>query len=156
MRTAIDFKPLYKSSIGFDRLIDLLEDAARGQTADNWPPYDIIKVDEASYRIAIAVAGFSEKELNISVEPNLLVIAGDRAAEPTGEILHRGIASRAFTRRFELADHIKVTSASLANGLLTIDLRREIPEEMRSRRVEIRTAVPSVARPIDDNAQAAA
>ena len=95
MRTAIDFKPLYKSSIGFDRLIDLLEDAARGQTADNWPPYDIIKVDEASYRIAIAVAGFSEKELNISVEPNLLVIAGDRAAEPTGEILHRGIASRA-------------------------------------------------------------
>jgi len=142
MRTSFDFTPLYRSSIGFDRIFDLLENAARGQTSDNWPPYDIAKIGDDAYRISMAVAGFSQDELNISTQPNLLVVAGEKSAEPTGEYLHRGIANRSFTRRFELADHVKVTGANLVNGLLTIDLQREIPEEMKPRRIEIKAAAP--------------
>lgn len=137
MRTTFDFSPLYRSSIGFDRVFDMLENASRTPNVDNWPPYDIARTGEDAYRITMAVAGFSQDELNIVHQPNLLVVSGDRPGEDNGEYLHRGIAGRPFQRRFELADHVRVTSAGLVNGLLTIDLQREIPEEMKPRRIEI-------------------
>ncbi len=151
MRTAIDFSPLFRSSIGFDRVFDLLENASHVQAFDNWPPYDIAKTGENAYRITMAVAGLSADELNITHEPNLLVVNGAKSGDSTksgddnGAYLHRGIATRPFTRRFELADHVKVVDAGLDNGLLTIDLRRELPEEMKPRRIEIRSgeAVPT-------------
>jgi molecular chaperone IbpA len=137
MRTAFDFSPLYRSSIGFDRVFDLLENASRVTTVDNWPPYDIAKIGDDDYRITMAVAGFAENELSMTQEQNMLMVAGQKSGEETGEYLHRGIAGRAFERRFQLADHVKVTGAELKNGLLTIDLKREIPEEMKPRRIEI-------------------
>ena len=137
MRTAFDFSPLYRSSIGFDRVFDLLENASRSSTVDNWPPYDIAKIGENDYRITVAVAGFAETELSMMQEHNVLTVAGQKAGEEGGEYLHRGIAGRAFERRFQLADHVKVTGAELKNGLLTVDLKREIPEEMKPRRIEI-------------------
>ena len=137
MRTAFDFSPLYRSSIGFDRVFDLLENASRTPSVDNWPPYDIARTGEDAYRITMAVAGFGQDELSIVHEPNMLVVSGERTAEDNGDYLHRGIAGRPFERRFELADHVKVTGASLVNGLLTIDLQREIPEEMKPRKIEI-------------------
>jgi molecular chaperone IbpA len=140
MRTTFDFAPLYRSSIGFDRIFDLLENASRLQVVDNWPPYDIVKTGEDDYRITMAVAGFTPDELDVTHEPNMLVIAGEKSGVDKGDYLHRGIAGRAFQRRFELADHVKVTGASLVNGLLMIDLKRELPEEMKPRRIEITSA----------------
>jgi molecular chaperone IbpA len=141
MRTMFDLAPLHRSSIGFDRIFDMLENATRAQVADNWPPYDTVRLSEDRYRITMAVAGFRREELDISVQPNLLVVTGERKnGEPEGEYLYRGIASRAFSRRFELADHVKVTGANLADGLLTIELEREIPEAMRPRRIAIGTS----------------
>jgi molecular chaperone IbpA len=137
MRTVLDFSPFYRSSIGFDRVFDLLEHASRTTSVDNWPPYDIARTGEDAYRITMAVAGFSQDDLSVVHEPNLLVVAGERAGEDNGDYLHHGIARRPFEHRFELADHVKVTGASLVNGLLTIDLKREIPEEMKPRRIEI-------------------
>ena len=137
MRTSFDFSPLYRSSIGFDRVFDLLENATRVQTIDNWPPYDIAKTGDDTYRISMAVAGFAQEELDISAQPNLLIVTGEKNTETSGEFLHRGIANRAFTRRFELADHVKVKGASLVNGLLNIELEREIPEAMKPRRIAI-------------------
>lgn len=137
MRTAIDLSPLYRSSIGFDRVFHLLENANQGATADHWPPYDIIKTGEDDYCIIMAVAGFSQDELTITHEPNMLVVAGSKPSEDLGDYLHHGSANRAFQRRFELADHMKVTGAGLENGLLTIDLKREVPEELKPRRIEI-------------------
>ncbi|RUU45592.1 Hsp20 family protein [Mesorhizobium sp. M6A.T.Ce.TU.002.03.1.1] len=134
MRTASDFSPLYRSSIGFDRIFDLLENAPQ---TDSWPPYDIERSDENSYRVTIAVAGFSEDDLDISHEPNLLIVSGERKEQDKVEYLHRGLPVRPFTRRFELADHMTVTGASLNNGLLKIDLVREVPEEMKPRRITI-------------------
>lgn len=141
MRTMFDLAPLHRSSIGFDRIFDMLENAARAQAADNWPPYDTVKLSEDRYRITMAVAGFRREDLDISVQPNLLVVTGERKnGEQDGDYLYRGIASRAFSRRFELADHVKVTGANLADGLLTIELEREIPEAMRPRRIAIGSA----------------
>jgi len=134
----LDFTPLFRSTIGFDRVFDMLESASRLQALDNWPPYDIIKMGDDAYRITMAVAGFSQDELNLSHEPNLLVVSGAKSGEEDGEYLHRGIAGRAFQRRFELADYVKVTGASLENGLLTIELAREVPEAMKPRRIGIR------------------
>ncbi|MFC3073557.1 Hsp20 family protein [Shinella pollutisoli] len=139
MRTTLDFSPLFRSSIGFDRMLDALETANRVEPFDNWPPYDIVKTGEDDYRITMAVAGFAEGDLTIAQEQNMLAVSGERAGEEDGQYLHRGIAERAFRRRFELADHVKVVGASLVNGLLTIDLKREIPEEMKPRRIEIAT-----------------
>lgn len=135
MRTAFDFSPLYRSSIGFDRIFNLLENAP--QAADSWPPYDIERSDENSYRVRIAVAGFSERDLDVSHEPNLLIVSGERKEQDKVEYLHRGLPVRPFTQRFELADHMTVIGASLNNGLLTIDLVREVPEEMKPRRITI-------------------
>lgn len=144
MRTLFDLAPLHRSSIGFDRLFELLENATRAQAADNWPPYDTVKLSEDAYRITMAVAGFRREDLDIAVQPNLLVVSGERKGEQEGDYLYRGIAGRAFSRRFELADHVKVTGARLADGLLTIELQREIPEAMRPRRISIDTGAPAL------------
>jgi molecular chaperone IbpA len=137
MRTAYDFSPLFRSSVGFDRIFDLLENATRVQSLDNWPPYNIEKAGEDQYRITMAVAGFSPDELNLTSQPNWLVVSGQKQGEESTQYLHRGIATRSFERRFELADHVKVKDARLDNGLLTIELVREVPEEMRPRRIEV-------------------
>ncbi|MBX4908203.1 MULTISPECIES: Hsp20 family protein [Rhizobium] len=139
MRTNLDFSPLFRSSIGFERMLNALEAAGRAETIDNWPPYDIVKAGENDYRIAMAVAGFSQDELAITQEQNMLMVSGQRAESEDVQYLHRGIAGRSFQRRFELADHVKVVDAGLANGLLTIDLKHEIPEEMKPRQIEIGT-----------------
>ena len=137
MRTAHDFSPLFRSSVGFDRVFDLLENATRVQALDNWPPYDIERAGEDRYRITMAVAGFSPGELELTAQPNLLVVGGRKQGEEGAQYLHRGIATRSFVRRFELADHVQVKDARLENGLLTIELAREVPEEMRPRRIEV-------------------
>lgn len=137
MRAAYDFSPLYRSSIGFDRVFELLDNASKMTTVDNWPPYDIVKFGDDDYRITVAVAGFTESELSMIQEQNMLMVTGQKSAEEAGEYLHRGIAGRAFERRFQFFDHVKVSDAGLTNGLLTINLKREIPEEMKPRRIEI-------------------
>ncbi len=136
MRTNVDFSPFYRSSIGFDRIFNLLENASP-QNGDNWPPYDIAKVADDSYRITLAVAGFGDSDLTITHEPNLLVVTGNRGRDEDVQYLHQGLALRPFNRRFELADHVTVTRANLDNGLLVIDLKKEIPEEMKPRRISI-------------------
>jgi len=136
MRTVLDFSPLHRSSIGFERVFDLLE-AAQAQPADNWPPFDTIKLSDDRYRITMAVAGFKRDELDISTQENMLIIKGERKSDAEGEYLHRGIAYRPFVRRFELAEHVQVKGAQLADGLLTIALEREVPEAMKPRRIEI-------------------
>ncbi|MBB4631477.1 Hsp20 family protein [Sphingosinicella soli] len=138
MRT-FDLSPLLRSSIGFENLSRLAEFAARGDEGGGYPPYNIEKTGENAYRIAMAVAGFAEDELDITVQENTLTVIG-KSAETDGEgreFIHRGIAKRAFERRFQLADIIKVTGASYANGLLNIDLVREIPEAKKPRKVVI-------------------
>jgi molecular chaperone IbpA len=140
MRTAYDFSPLSRSSIGFDHVFDLLENAARVPAGEAWPPYDIEKAGQDQYRITMAVAGFSPQELNLTTEPNLLVVNGRTPAEEGVQYLHRGIPAGSFERRFELADYVQVQSARLENGLLTIELVREIPEEMKPRRIEVQAA----------------
>ncbi|AZO00663.1 Hsp20 family protein [Mesorhizobium sp. M9A.F.Ca.ET.002.03.1.2] len=135
MRTAFDFSPLYRSSIGFDRVSNLLENAP--QAVDGWPAYDIERSGENTNRVTVAVAGFSEDDLDSSHEPNLLIVSGERKQQDKVEYLHRGLPVRPFTRRSEPADHMTVTSGSLENGLLTIDLLREVPEEVKPRRITI-------------------
>ena len=152
-----DLAPLHRASIGFDHIFDMLENAARVQATDNWPPYDTVKLSEDRYRITMAVAGFGRDELDISVQPNLLVVTGERKdGEQEGEYLYRGIAGRAFSRRFELADHVKVTGATLADGLLSIELQREIPESMRPRRITIGTANDALESPAQRQIEARA
>ncbi|MCA6286011.1 Hsp20 family protein [Phenylobacterium sp.] len=139
MRT-IDFSPLYRSVVGFDRLAQLLETASVDQ-ASGYPPYNIERTDENAYRVEIAVAGFRPEELNIEVKENLLTVQGRKAAnEAERRFLHRGLAERDFERRFQLADYVVVTEARLADGLLSISLRRELPEALKPRRIEISTA----------------
>ncbi|MBX7248330.1 MAG: Hsp20 family protein [Caulobacteraceae bacterium] len=138
MRT-VDFTPLYRSLVGFDRLAQQLEQA-KSESASNWPPYNIESTGEDAWRIELAVAGFKSDELNLEVNQNLLTVTGRKAAnDDTVErrYLHRGLAERDFERRFQLADYVIVTNASLENGLLTIDLNRELPEAMKPRRIEI-------------------
>ncbi len=137
MRTSFDFSPLSRSSVGFDHLFDLLDSASRMAPTDNWPPYDIMRVGENQYRIAMSVAGFAPDEITITHEQQLLTVSGEKAGEDDAEYLYRGIAARNFERRFQLADYVTVTGANLANGLLTIDLVRELPEQMKPRRIEI-------------------
>ena len=139
MRT-IDFSPLYRSVVGFDRLAQLLETASVDQ-ASGYPPYNIERTDENAYRIEIAVAGFRADELNIEVKENLLTVQGRKAAnDAERRFLHRGLAERDFERRFQLADYVIVTDARLADGLLSIALRRELPEALKPRRIEIATS----------------
>ena len=138
MRTNFDFTPYRRSTVGFDRLFDLLETGMRGDAADGYPPFDIVKEGEDSYRITLAVAGFRPDEIEVVAQQNQLTVTGKRADEDgKGEYLHRGIATRAFERRFQLADHIEVGEASFDNGLLSIALKRVVPEAMKPRRIEI-------------------
>ena len=135
---SFDFTPYRRSTVGFDRLFDFLESGNRVETSDNFPPFDIEKVSDDRYRITLAVAGFRPGELDITARQNLLVITGrkeNRAKD--GNFLHMGIATRAFERRFELADFVRVENADLADGLLAIELVREIPDAMKPRKVEI-------------------
>ncbi|MFC5067725.1 Hsp20 family protein [Flaviflagellibacter deserti] len=156
MRTVLDFTPLYRSSVGFDRMLDLLDNASRVASVDNWPPYDIAKIGDADYRITMAVAGFAQDELTVTQEGNNLLVGGAKTGDDSGEYLHRGIAGRTFQRRFELADHVKVVDANLTNGLLTIDLKREIPEEMKPRQIEIgQASSPAQVSQIDQGQKAA-
>jgi len=138
MRTAYDFSPLYRSMIGVDRMADLIEAAMRSEGDMNYPPYDVEKTGEDAYRIAMAAAGFRPDELGITGQPNLLVVVGRKAkAEEGRTFLHQGIAARNFERRFELADHVVVRSAAYADGVLTIDLVREVPEALKPRHIPI-------------------
>ena len=134
-----DFSPLYRSTVGFDRLFDMFEQVS--EPTSNWPPYNIEKTGEDQYRIIMAVAGFAPEEIELVQKENTLVLVGQKQPAPEGvEVLHRGIANRAFRQTFNLADHMKVTAASLDNGLLTVDLKREVPEALKPRRIEIGTA----------------
>ena len=140
MRT-IDFSPLYRSVVGFDRLASLLETASVDAAA-GYPPYNIERTDENAYRVEIAVAGFRPDELNIEVKENLLTVQGRKAAnDDQRKFLHRGLAERNFERRFQLADYVVVTEAALADGLLSISLKRELPEALKPRQIEITTSV---------------
>lgn len=138
MRT-MDFSPLFRSTVGFDRLQRLMDTAGHtDETAFSYPPYNIVAGPDDAYRVSMAVAGFGEEDLDITVTENSLVVSGkaDKDTEETA-YLHHGIAGRSFERRFDLADHIQVTGAELENGLLHIDLKREIPEEMKPRKIAI-------------------
>jgi len=136
--TRFDFTPYRRSTVGFDRLFDLLENQGRAQGNDNFPPFNIERRGEDSYRIVIAVAGFRAEDLDITAQQNLLVIQGRKREDQNGgEMLHVGIANRGFERRFELADFVRVENAELADGLLVIDLVREVPEAMKPRKIQI-------------------
>jgi molecular chaperone IbpA len=139
MRTDFDFAPYYRATIGFDRVFDLLDSVASHSAGSGFPPYDIEKAGEDRYRIVMAVAGFSEAELNVTQKEDQLLITGKATPGRNGQAqyLHRGIAERDFERRFQLADHVKVTGAQLVNGLLTVELQRELPEEKKPRAIRI-------------------
>jgi molecular chaperone IbpA len=139
MRTNFDFAPFTRSTVGFDRLFDLLEHTSHLTTASNWPAYNIGRSGEDGYRISLAVPGFTMDELEITQQPNMLMISGKKADEE-GELLHRGIPAGGFTHKFELADYVDVVDARLSDGLLTIELKREVPEAMKPRRIEIAKA----------------
>jgi len=143
MRT-FDLAPLFRSTVGFDRFASLLDAATRlDEQTSAYPPYNIEKTGDSTYRITMAVAGFGASDINLTAQANSLLVTGKAQRDETaGQFLHRGIAGRAFERRFELADHIKVTGASLENGLLHIDLVREVPEAMKPRSIQIQTAAP--------------
>ena len=137
MRT-YDFSPFHRSTIGFDRMLDLLGATSRPEVDESWPPYDIERLDEERYRITMAVAGFARDEISIMAEPNALLIEGRKQDDDSGRhYLHRGIGQRAFRRQFDLADFVKVTGATYENGLLSVELEQEIPEAMKPRRIEI-------------------
>jgi len=153
----LDFSPYRRSTVGFDRLFDYLENVSRAEQ-DNYPPFDIEKLSDDSYRITLAVAGFRREDIDITAQQNMLIITGRRGENRNrdGNFLHVGIATRAFERRFELADFVRVTSAELRDGLLSIELVREIPEAMKPRRIDISTgdAAPE-AEPAGDRRTAA-
>jgi molecular chaperone IbpA len=141
----IDFSPLFRTAIGFDRLASLAEEANR-QDNGGYPPYNIERVDEDQYRITMAVAGFSQQELELESKANLLRVSARKAEDQQQRTyLHQGIATRSFERRFQLADHVRVQSASLQDGLLNIDLVREVPEAMKTRKIAIQAQVPQAA-----------
>jgi molecular chaperone IbpA len=138
--------PLFRSSVGFDRVYNLLENAQRARSISDWPPYDTVKTGDDSYRISIAVAGFAQDDLDITFQSNLLAVTGKKQEASADAYLHRGIAGRPFEHRFELADHVRVNGADLTNGLLSIDLVREIPEALKPRKIDIQTK-PALAKP---------
>ena len=140
MRSAYDFGNFRRSSVGFDRLFDMLENSNFG--GENYPPFDLIKLDDNRYRIEVAVAGFRSDEIEITSQQNQLLIRGQKGDENGSNYVHRGIANRSFERRFALADHIQVRGADLKDGMLAIELVREIPEAMKPRKIEIGGAEP--------------
>jgi len=135
---SIDLTPLYSNSIGFDQVASMLDSAIRGDSVTtSYPPYNIEVVEENNYAITLAVAGFAEEELDISVENGVLSVTGDKSDQEKRNYLHHGIANRKFVRKFNLADYVEVTGAELAHGLLTINLKKEIPEAMKPRKIQI-------------------
>ncbi|MFP5077187.1 Hsp20 family protein [Rhizobium sp. YIM 134829] len=146
----VDFSPLYRSTVGFDRLFTMLDSLGQPEQAQSYPPYNIERTGENAYRITMAVAGFDETELSIEAREHTLTVKGEKSDEQTAEnnFLYRGIAKRAFERRFQLADHVEIRAASLKNGLLHIDLVREIPEAAKPRRIEI-SAAPAAPKQIE-------
>lgn len=140
MRSAFDFGNFRRSSVGFDRLFDMLENSNFG--AENYPPFDLIKVDDNCYRIEVAVAGFGKDEIEITSQQNVLLVRGQKSDDDGSNYVHRGIANRSFERRFALADHIQVRGADLRDGMLAIELVREIPEAMKPRQIDIGGASP--------------
>ncbi len=157
MRSAFDFAPYRRSTIGFDRLFDLLENSSLGQGSENYPPFDLIKVDENHYRINLAVAGFSRDEIDITAQQNQLIVSGKRSDDDGIDYIHRGIANRQFERKFGLADFIKVAEADLKDGLLSVELIREIPEAMRPRKVAIgggQSKQPAIDAPAKESVEA--
>jgi len=139
----VDFSPLYRSTVGFDRLFSMLDQIGQPDSGQTYPPYNIERTGEDAYRVTMAVAGFGENEISIEAHRNVLTVKGEKAEESANEgaeLLYRGIASRAFERRFQLADHVEVTGATLKNGLLHVDLKRNIPEEMKPRKIAIATS----------------
>jgi molecular chaperone IbpA len=145
MRSAFDFAPFRRSTVGFDRLFDMLENSSAGQTQENYPPFDLIKLGENDYRIELAVAGFKPEEIDITAQQNVLIVSGRKSEESEQkgrDYIYRGIANRSFERRFALADHIQVKGADLKDGLLAIELVREIPEAMKPRKIDIGGSQP--------------
>jgi molecular chaperone IbpA len=151
---SFDLTPLYRYSVGFDRMARMLDAASRvDDSAASYPPYNIEVTGENAYRISMAVAGFGEKDLSVVVHDNALVVAGRiEKAETERQFLHRGIAARAFERKFELADHIRVASASLTNGLLHVDLVREVPEAAKPRSIKIQAGDAAGATKVETRA----
>ena len=140
MRSAFDFAPFRRTTVGFDRLFDMLENTGLGQTQENYPPFDLIKTGENDYCIQLAVAGFKPEEIDITAQQNVLIVSGrknEETEEKGSDFIYRGIANRSFERRFALADHIQVRGADLKDGLLSIELVREIPEAMKPRKINI-------------------
>lgn len=144
MRTNFDFSPYRRSTVGFDRLFDLLETGLRTDAADGYPPFDIVKDGDDSYRITLAVAGFRPEEIEIVAQQNQLTVTGNRTDNAErGEYLHQGISSRPFERRFQLADFVEAGTAKFGNGLLSIELKRVIPEAMKPRKIQIGAGEPA-------------
>ena len=140
MRSAFDFGPYRRSTVGFDQLFDMLENSSFGQPQENYPPFDLIKLGDNEYRIELAVAGFKPGEIDITAQQNVLLVSGRKSEESENrgqDYVYRGIATRSFERRFALADHIQVRGADLKDGLLAIELVREIPEAMKPRKISI-------------------
>ena len=145
MRSAFDFAPFRSSTVGFDRLFDMLENSNLGQPQENYPPFDLIRKGENDYVIQLAVAGFSPEEIDVTAQQNVLLVSGrksDETEEKGNDFIYRGIANRSFERRFALADHIQVRGADLKDGLLSIELVREIPEAMKPRKISIGGSQP--------------
>jgi molecular chaperone IbpA len=150
----VDFSPLYRSTVGFDRLFSMLDTVGQPDNGQTYPPYNIERTGEDAYRISMAVAGFGEDEISIEAHRNVLTVKGEKAEERSeeGEFLYRGIAARAFERRFQLADFVEVSGAELKNGLLHIELKRNIPDEMKPRKIEIARGDSKKARQIEAKA----
>ncbi len=149
---AFDLSPLFRQTVGFDRLLDSLAQSGSFEPAPNYPPYNIVRTGENAYKITLAVAGFAQEDLSIETRENTLTIRGAQKPTPADsarEFLHQGIAARAFERRFQLADHVLVTGASLENGLLHVELVREIPEAKKPRRIDIGTPRAAAAQPVE-------
>src|SRR5215218_2650558 len=140
MRSAFDFAPFRRSTVGFDRLFDMLENSSMGSNGENYPPFDLIKLGDNQYRIELAVAGFKPEEIDITAQQNVLIVTGrknEESEQKGSDFIYRGIANRSFERRFALADHIQVRGADLKDGLLAIELVREIPEAMKPKKINI-------------------
>ena len=149
MRSAFDFAPFRRSTVGFDRLFDMLENSSTGQAQENYPPFDLTKLGDNDYRIELAVAGFKSGEIDITAQQNVLIVSGKKREESEdkgSDYVYRGIATRSFERRFALADHIQVRGADLKDGLLSIELVREIPEAMKPRKIDIGGSQPQQER----------
>ncbi len=146
-----DFSPLYRSTVGFDHFADLIDRAFTGDVSQNtYPPFNIEKTADDAYRISIAVAGFSEDDLKVETRDNQLLVSAQKSEATKEEgktFLHRGIAERSFEKRFQLADHVMVTGASVENGMLNVDLMREMPEALKPRRIEINSPRTITAKP---------